>query len=165
MASFHESMSEYRRLLQKGDLQQAYRGLMEYLMGLRTYFQSRYSAYFVSGSLYAGYMDMSYFSFTPASLKQRGLKIAIVFVHETFRFEVWLGGNNKQVQAKYWKLFQESGWDRYHVVPTTKGMDSIVEHVLAAEPDFGDLEALTQQIEAGTMEFIRGIENFLTEHF
>jgi hypothetical protein len=164
MGSFHEYMREYKQQLDKGAIQQAYKGLMEYIMGLRTYFQDRYPDYFVSGSIYYGYMDMTYFSFFPASLKERRLKIAIVFLHAEFRFEVWLAGYNKQVQSKYWKLFKESGWDKFHLVPTTQGMDSILEYVLVETPDFSDPDALTGQIEASTLGFIRDVESFLAGH-
>jgi hypothetical protein len=44
-------------------------------------------------------MDMTNFSFIPKSFKQRNLKIAVVFIHEAFRFEAWLAGYNKQVQT------------------------------------------------------------------
>lgn len=161
MASFQEAMVEYRKQLDKGAIQQAYKGLMDYLLSLRTYFQTRYPAYFVSGSLYFGYLDMSYFSVIPESFKQRKLKVAVVFVHETFRFEVWLAAYNKQVQAQYWKRIKESGWDKYRLVPTTQGQDAILEHVLVETPDFSDLDALTQAIERGTLAFIREVEGFL----
>jgi hypothetical protein len=162
MTLFPESIAEYRRQLQKGLIQQAYRGLMEYIMGLRAYFQNKYPDYFVSGSIYYGYMDMTYFSFFPQSFKDRKLKIAVVFVYDAFRFEVWLAGYNKQVQSKYWKLFKESGWDRYPLVPSTKDVDSIVESVLVADPDFRDCDALTRQIEAGVLQFIADVESFLS---
>lgn len=164
MEPFHEFVREYRKQLKKGAIQKAYRGLMEYIMALKTHFKNKYPAYLVSGSVYYGYMDMTYFSFFPKSLKDRNLKIAIVFVYDTFRFEVWLAGYNKQVQAKYWKLFKESQWDKYHVVATTQGADSIVEHVLVDNPDFSDLEALTKQIEKGTLKFIKDVESFLAKH-
>jgi hypothetical protein len=164
MGSFHEYINEYRKQLEKGVIQKAYKGLMEYIMDLRTYFKNKYPDYFVSGSIYYGYMDMTYFSFIPESLKQRKLKTAIVFVHESFQFEVWLAGVNKQVQSQYWKLFKESGWNKYHIVPTTKGVDSIIESVLVANPDFSDLDALTKQIESATLKFIEDVESFLAEH-
>ena len=164
MEAFHEYMDEYRRQLEKGAIQKAYRGLMEYVMALRTHFQEKYPDYFVSGSIYYGYMDMTYFSFIPKSLQERKLKPAIVFVHEAFRFEVWLAAYNKQVQSKYWKLFKESGWNKYHLVPNTKGVDAILEHVVVDKPDFSDLDALTQQIESATREFIQDVESFLSEH-
>lgn len=164
MGSFQESTDEYRKQLEKGAIQRAYRGLMDYIMGLRSYFESKYPDYSVSGSIYLGYMDMTYFSFFPESLKRRGLKAGVVFVHPTFRFEVWLFGYNKGIQARYWKLFKESGWSKYRVPPTTKGVDSIVEGVLVENPDFSDLDALTGQIERGTLKFIEDIEGFLSEH-
>lgn len=163
MGSLNENMSEYKKQLAKGAIQKAYKGLMEYIMDLRTHFQNKYPDYFVSGSIYYGTMDMSYFSFFPNSLKQRKLKVAIVFVHEAFRFEVWLAGYNKQVQAKYWKLFKDSGWNKYPIVPTTKGVDSIVENVLVDAPDFSDLDALTKQIESATLKFIKDVESFLSK--
>jgi len=43
MGNFHESMNEYRIQLQKGAIQEAYRGLMNYIMGLRLYFEKKVS--------------------------------------------------------------------------------------------------------------------------
>jgi hypothetical protein len=164
MGSFHEHINEYRKQLEKGAIKEAYKGLMEYIMGLRTHFKNKYPDYFVSGSIYYGYMDMTYFSFFPNSIKHRKLKIAIVFLHDTFRFEVWLAGYNKRVQSKYWKLFKESDWNKYHIVPTTKGVDSIIEYILVDNPDFSDLDTLTKQIESATLKFIKDVESFLSKH-
>jgi hypothetical protein len=164
MESFHEYIKEYRKQLEKGTIKKAYKGLMEYIMGLRMHFKNKYPDYFVSGSIYYGYMDMTYFSFFPKSIKQKNLKIAIVFLHEPFRFEVWLAGYNKQVQSKYWKLFKESDWNKNHNVSTTKGVDSIMEYILVDNPDFSDLDALTKQIERETLKFIKEVESFLSKH-
>ena len=163
MSTFQGSMQAYKKLLEEGAIQEAYRGLMAYIMDMRSYLKKAYPDYAVSGSIYYGYMDMTYFAFTPESLKQRKLKIAIVFLHEEFRFEVWLSGANKQVQSEYWELVKESGWNQYRVVSTIKGMDSIVEHILVDDPDFSDLDALTQQIEKGTLKFITDVEGFLSK--
>jgi hypothetical protein len=164
MESFHEYMNEYKKQLEKGDIKKAYRGLMGYIMELRTYFKNKYPDYCISGSIYSGTMDMTYFSFNPKSIENRKLKIAIVFIHDACRFEAWLAGANKQVQSKYWKLVKESHWDKYHVVATTKGADAIIEHVLVADPDFSNLDVLTKQIERGTLKFITDIEGFLSEN-
>jgi len=78
---------------------------------------------------------------------------------------VWLSGVNRQVQEKYWKLIKENDWNKYKLVPQEgKGVDSIVEHILVEEPDFSDLDALTQQIETGTLKFIQDLESFLSKH-
>ena len=162
MATLQASMIEYKNQLQNGNIVRAYRGLMAYMQDLRTHFAKTYPDYFVSGSLYTGFMDMTYFAVSPPALKQRSLKAAIVFVHEAFRFEVWLSGANRQIQAERWKVIKTSGWDTYSVVPVITGSDAIVEHVLVAEPNFDDLPALTDRIERGTLRFIHEVEAYLT---
>ncbi|MDY6844649.1 MAG: hypothetical protein SVW57_11210 [Thermodesulfobacteriota bacterium] len=157
-------MNEYKRQMEKGVIKEAYKGLMEYIMELRLHFKNKYPECFISGSIYYGYMDMTYFSFTPESLKRRKLKIAIVFIHDTCRFEVWLGGYNKQIQSKYWKIFKESGWNKYHIPSTIKGIDSIIENILVDNPDFSDLDSLTKQIESATLTFSKDVESFLSKH-
>jgi hypothetical protein len=162
MVSFHESMIEYQNQLKKGIIQKAYRELMEYFGSLRSYFKKSYPDYSVSGSTYFGYMDMTYFAVNPPLLKERKLKIAIVYLHEEFRFEVWLGGYNKTVQKEYWDLFKEKGWEKYRIPSTIERIDSIAEYILVDHPDFRDLNTLTTQIERGTMKFITDVEDFLS---
>ncbi len=164
MESIHEYMTEYRKQLKNGAIKEAYKRLMEYIMALKTHFKNKYPDYFVSGSIYYGFMDMTYFSFIPKTLKSRNLKIAIVFIHDDFKFEVWLAGYNKQIQKKYWELFKKSDWDKYRIPLSIEGADAIIEHVLVGEPDFSDLDALTKQIERETLKFIKDVERFLTEH-
>jgi len=163
MESFNEYMYEYKKQMERGYIRKAYKGLMEYIMSLRTHFKSKYPEYSSSGSIYHGYMDMTYFPLFPKSLKSRKLKIAIVFVHAKTRFEVWLAGNNKQVQAKYWQLLKDSGWNKFRIPSTIKGTDSIVEHILVDQPDFSDLDTLTKQIETEALNFISDIEDFLSK--
>ena len=163
MLSFHDVMIEYRNQLKKGIIQKAYRGLMEYFGSLRSFFKNKYPDYAISSSIYFGYMDMTYFAINPPLLKDRKLRIAIVFLHEEFRFEAWLGGYNKTIQKKYWDLVKKRGWNKYRIPSSLKGIDSIVEHVLVENPDFRDLDALTAQIVSGTMNFIKDVKNFLSQ--
>jgi len=164
MELFHKFIDEYKTQLGKGAIQKAYRGLIQYILDLKTILAKKHPNYSVPGSLYQGYMDMTYFSFTPASLTERKLKVAIVFVYETFRFEVWLAAVNKQVQAKYWQLIRDSGWDQYRLVPTTEGEDGIIEGILVEDPDFSVPDDLTNQIESGSLKFIADVEDFLSGH-
>jgi hypothetical protein len=162
MRSLSESLAIYREQLQNGAIQDAYKGLMEYILSLKTQFKNRHPEFAVPANIYFGYMDMTYFSIVPEALKSRGLKIAIVFLHREFRFEVWLAGVNKDVQADYWKRISDSGWDKYRLVPTLKGADSILEHVLVENPNFIDPDALTNQIEQETLRFINEVESFFS---
>jgi hypothetical protein len=163
MHSIREDMDEFRGQLENGSIQKAYYALLSYMMGLRTHFKKNYPSYALSG-LYQGYMDMTYFAIIPPSLKQRDLKIAIVFNYEAFRFEAWLAGSNRKVQQKYWELVGNSQWNEYRVVTPAKGVDSIIECNLAEDFDFDDLDSLTASIEENTAEFVDRIESFLSEH-
>jgi hypothetical protein len=135
MQSFNEAMIEYKRQIEKGVIREAYVGLMEYFGHLRVYFQSNHPEYPVSSNIYYGFMDMTYFALFPEHLKNRKLKIAIVFLHDKFRFEVWLAGFNKNVQNKYWQLSRNNNWKKYHLPSTTKGIDSIMENILVDNPN------------------------------
>jgi len=162
MGSFPDSMNEYKNQLKKGYLQEAYQGLMEYMRDLRSYLQNKYPEYSGSRSIYYGYMDMTYFSLFPKALRSRKLKIPIVFVHDTFRFEVWLSGSNRNIQTDYWNLLKESNWNKYTLTPDPRAIDYVIDHILIDDPDFSDLDSLTGQIERGTLEFIRDVEGFLS---
>lgn len=164
MVSFHESMLEYKSQLQKGIIQKAYRGLMEYIGSLRSHFKSKFPDYAISGNIYFGYMDITYFALNPPLLKARKLRVALVFLHEEFRFEVWLSGYNKSIQKKYWDMVRNNGWEKYLVPPSLEGIDSIIEHILIEIPDFRDLDVLTKQIEDSTIKFIHDIEEFLSSY-
>ena len=160
---FHNAMYEYKKQLKKGDIKKAYNGLIQYFKDLRSHFNNKYPDFLVSSSIYPGYMDLTYFHFFPKSLKPRKLKIVILFIHDTFRFEVWLAGNNKKVQKKYLDLFTENNWKKYHIASTTKGVDSILDYILIANPDFREVDTLTKQIEQGTLKFIKDVETFLSK--
>jgi len=163
MGSLNESMREYRAQLQKGVIQKAYKGLMETLTRLRSDLEKAHPEYGPASALYFGYMDMSYFSLFPKKLKERGLKIAVVYLHVEGRFEVWLSGANRKVGAEYWQLFHDSGWEKYRLVPSPKGSDSIIECIINADPDFDHPETLNRQVDTAVVKFIDVIEGFLAE--
>lgn len=161
MKTFSDCVQEYRKLVKQGDVVTAYRGLMEFMATLRTHFRNRHPEFSVSGNLYFGYMDMTYFPLVPEKLKVRGLKIAIVLIHEDIRFEAWLSGTNKAIQAEYWEMFRKKRWEHYRIPESLQGRDSIVECDLAVNPGFSDPGALIRQIEERTIRFIDDITDFL----
>ncbi|HDD61841.1 MAG: hypothetical protein DRI65_13135 [Chloroflexota bacterium] len=164
MGSFSNSMDEFKKRVLKGDIIVAYQGLMNYFGYLKSHFRDEHPGYDVSGGTYFGYMDMTYFPIFTETLKKRGLKIALVFVYETFRFEVWLAAKNKKIQNEYRQIFTDSGWKKYHITAAGKEVDSILDSVLVEDPDFSDLDSLTKQIRKATQEFISDIEDFLSVH-
>jgi len=161
MSSFADAMNLYKAQLDEGDIQTAYRGLLAYLRSLKTQLKQRHPDFYLSGDIYLGQMDLSFFSFTPDSLKRKKLKVSIVFLHEAFKFEIWLGAVNKKIQLAYWKQLKKSDWHKYHLVP--EGVNSILKYVIVDKPDFSDLANLTNQIEEQSLEFIHDVEQVLSE--
>ncbi|UQZ88249.1 hypothetical protein C4J81_03090 [Deltaproteobacteria bacterium Smac51] len=145
-------VNEYRRQLEAGIIQQAYRGVMNYIMDLRNYFANKYYGDIVVGNIHHGYMDFTYFSVTPLLLKDKKLKVAIIFFHESMRFDIWLAGQSRQVQKKYWEFIKGGDWKEGAVSSSPR--DSILESVLIGRADFEDQDAMTGQIEDKAMRFI-----------
>lgn len=148
-------IEEYHKQLKAGSIQKGYLGLIMYINTLKNHFENKYQDGFVVGNVNQGHMDVSYFSFTPESLKRKKLKVIILFDHEQFYFEVGLVGQNKQIQEKYWKMFSGKNTKKYIIPPTAQ--DCVVKTALVEKPDFDDLISLTQLIDKGTMKFIQDI--------
>lgn len=160
MVRLKKDIEEFRRQLEKGSIRIAYRALLDYMMGLRAHFSGHLADSAVSG-LHQGYMDITYFALIPSWLKQRNLKIAIVFNYDDFRFEAWLAGRNRQAQRQCWRLMKRGHWPGYRLRSPAKGVDSILECDLATEFDLSSPEDLTASIEAATVAFMAEIETFL----
>jgi hypothetical protein len=160
MGSLNDHIQEYRLQLKKGHIQKAYKGIMTFMSGLKSHLENNYPDHFTS-SLYYGYMDMTYFAFTPPLLKDKKLKIAIVFLHEEARFEAWLGGSNRKIQAEYIEKLFHADIGAYHLSQVHPGVDSIIETILVEKPDFDSVDELKTQIENKTIEFIKNITALL----
>lgn len=161
MTKIQEDLAEFRRQLEIGSIQEAYRALITYMTRLRARYKNEWGEQAVSG-LYQGYLDMTYFALFPPSLKPHGLKVAIVFNYNAFRFEAWLSARNRQVQRHYWELFRDYPMNGYRLVAPASGIDSIVESLLADDFDLGDPEGLTERIETRTAAFVADMEQILS---
>jgi len=162
MQTLNDVIREYTAQLQKGQIQEAYKGIMTFMAGLKTYLQSRHTQYTTTG-LYFGYMDMTYFAFTPPELKDRNLKIAIVYLHEENKFELWLGGTNRKVQAQFIEIFKGKVIAPYKLSLVSPGVDSIIESIISEQPDFDNADELMQIIEEKTVEFANQIISLLVK--
>jgi hypothetical protein len=162
MNSLKKDIQEYRLQLSKGHIQKAYKGIMTFMSGLKSHLEKNFPDY-ITSALYFGYMDMSYFAFTPTSLKAKKLKIAIVYLHESGRFEAWLGGNNRKLQAEFIDQLGKKDIGKYTLSKAAPGVDSIIEAILVEDPDFDKLEDLKMQIENHTIEFINDMTAILDQ--
>jgi hypothetical protein len=161
MSSLNNDVQEYNHQLCKGQIQKAYRGIMSFMSELKAYLEQKYSDHAVS-SLYAGYMDMTYFAFTPFDLKNRKLKIAIVFLHEECKFELWLAANNRKTQLDYIQMLSQLHIGKYMLSKPKPGVDSIIETELVKQPDFDHPEDMKNNIELKAIEFGKEILSLLS---
>jgi hypothetical protein len=89
-----------------------------------------------------GYIDFTYFYLQNDYLKKNKLKFAIVFNHQHANFELWLLGQTKEVQIRYWKKLKDVEWVNKEVMPEY----SIFEITLLDTPDFDDAINLSESI-------------------
>ncbi|MGE5627200.1 MAG: DUF7000 family protein [Solirubrobacterales bacterium] len=162
MESMNDYINEYTKQLSKGQIQKAYKGIITFMSGLKNYMENKYPEY-TSSSLYFGYMDMTYFAFTPLKLKKKNLKIAVVYLHEQNRFDVWLAGGNKGIQAEYIEKMKYIDIGNYKLSRINPGVDSIIELQIIEHPNFDQVEDLMKKVEIKTIEFTKNILLILNE--
>ena len=152
-------LDNYKAAMQQ-EVPLVFRGLMDFMLRFRTRLLTYYPSGYAISHLSSGYLDFSYFAFTPEAVRQQKLKVAVVLNHQELRFEIWLCGQNKGVQKQYWKIFKESDWDQSNLAPTPER--SVLEEVLVEEPDFSDEAALFKSLETGIMRFNDTLTEALT---
>ena len=144
MSNFNNCVSAYKAQIDKGEIQTAYAGLVKFVMKLKSGFSKSLGAKYTFGNIFQGYMDFTYFYFTSDFLKSKKLRFGLVLNHEKMRFEIWLLGQNNEVQNYYWDKLKTSKWNKDRDV---RPQYSIVEAVLLDNPNFDDLDKLSQNIE------------------
>jgi hypothetical protein len=133
---------------------------MTFMTDLKSYLESKHPEN-ISSALYFGYMDMTYFAFTPPGLKRLNLKIAIVYLHEENRFEVWLAAGNRRTQAEYIEVFSRKNIGEYVLSEVKPGVDSVIYSTIVDRPDFDDPDGLKQSIDSITIRFANDIVSLL----
>ena len=127
-------------------------------MNLRTTFIKRLSDKYSFSGILHGYMDYTYFYYSNDFLKTKKLKLGLVLNHLEMRFEVWLLGNTKPIQKKYWELSKNTKWNNNK---NEMSEYSILEAILVEKPDFNNLDKLTEQIETKMIKASEEILDYL----
>lgn len=155
--TFNDYAALYKELLEKGDVQKAYTALIKYVLTLKSHFSKKVDKYSY-GNVSQGYMDYTYFSFFDKFLRDKELRFGIVLNHNKVRFELWLMGRNAEVQKKYWNILKATKWNENQVAMPKY---SVLEVVLVENPNFNNLEDLTQNIENGVICISEEIIDYL----
>lgn len=138
-----------------------YHQLISYMKELRLFFQKEYDTIFKLGKIYQGDPNFSYFSLTTEELKKQKLKFVIILNHKELSFSICLSGQNKSIRKKYWNIFKDSDWNKYHLAESIDNSLSIIDQTIIKEPDFNNRMSLTEQIEKESLKFINEIKNIL----
>ncbi|MBW1295010.1 AraC family transcriptional regulator [Aquimarina litoralis] len=138
-----------------------YHSLIGFMKEMRSFFSKEYETYFKLGNVYQGSPDYSYFSLTTEELKKQKLKFVIVLSHKNLNFSICLSGQNKSIRKKYWRLFKDSDWDKYHLAASIDSSLSIMDHIIIKEPNFNNKKGLIKNIEQETMKFIKELNDIL----
>ena len=135
-------ISAYREVLASGEIQETYQDLVGIFQSLRTEFSKMYQGEFSVANVLHGYIDFTCFYLQNDFLKKSKLKLAIVLNHRQAHFELWLLGQTKDVQIRYWEMLKDVKW----VNPDTMPDYSIFDIVLLAHPDFDDAKQLSESV-------------------
>ncbi|WP_339712827.1 DUF7000 family protein [Cyclobacterium amurskyense] len=158
MEPMNESFSEYQKQIRTGEIARVYKSLIAFMQSLRIYFKNNHQE-FIVGSFYQGAMDFTYFPISTKELKEKKLKFVIIFDHQEGSFEIWLAGQNKQVQSHYSGLITEKEMgDNYRA---STHPHSILEWVVLKNPDFNDPVTITNRIEEGVNVFLKDLNRVI----
>ncbi|HSI66435.1 MAG TPA: hypothetical protein VK947_03405 [Planococcus sp. (in: firmicutes)] len=160
LKNVNQLIKDYTGHLQQGEIQAAYKVILEFIGKLRSDFIKKYPDNNI-GNMYQGYMDMTYFSLTTESLKDKGLKIAIVYLHEKGAFEVWLSARNRDTAKKYEAIINSDISDEINVFHDKANRDAIIECTLTATPNFEDQALLTAIIDQGVKKFVQAVSSHI----
>lgn len=139
----------------------SYHESIKYMKELKSTFNKNHSATFKLGKVYQGNLDYSYFSLTTQELKKQKLKFVIVLNLKMMCFEICLSGQNKSIRKKYWQIFKDDNWQKYHLAESIEDSLSILDHTIIETPDFKDKSKLTCEIEMKSIKFINEIQERL----
>lgn len=153
MNNLNRHIKHYNQQLSLGHIQKAYRGIMEMMSQLKIAWDNQYPET-PSGSLYAGYMDMTFISVKPAVLSDMDLRVSIVYLHESHTFELWLVARNRKIQSQIHDLLKKKDLGHYTLSELGPGIDAIIAMTCIADPDFDNTEKLVMEIIEKTQHFI-----------
>jgi len=154
-------MNDFKVQLNKGRIQKAYRYIFEIFGDLGNELKNSNDKTITINSLYHGYLDMTYLPVITNSLKNNGLKIAVVFNYSSFQFEIWLSAINRKKRKEVLEIITNSKWKKYKTVENDENTDAIIELKIHGITKFDNKSKIISLIKKETVTFIDGIEEFI----
>ena len=158
--SLNTRIPAYKEAFASGEIQKTYQSLVGLVQNLKTEFSKKYKGEFSVANVLHGYIDFTYFYLQNDYLKKNKLKLAMVFNHPQAHFELWLLGQTKDVQIRYWEKLKGVKW----VNPETMPEYSIFEVTLLADPDFDNVQRLYESVQSAFGSLSQEIFNTLAAY-
>lgn len=150
-------LSGYKELLRTTNIVECYQEFIKLFRYVRVVLEKSMPEYKFQGSIVENGMDYSYFLFTNDHLKEKGLKIAVVFVHREFQFKVWLSGFNRKYQSKYYDLLKGKTIP-FELTDNPTRNDYILSVTLERSVDISDGSLLIKEIERVSKDLVMLVE-------
>ena len=154
--NINECIDIYKNSLQDGNIQKAYFTLTKYVSELKYRFPKEYK----TGNISFGYLDYTYFPFFNDFLRGKKLRFGIVLNHKKIQIELWLMGQNRGLQEKYWDLLKDTKWNE-HIKDMPKY--SVLELCLDSNLDFNNKDVMTDRILERVVMAAKEIEKFIQD--
>ena len=103
-------------------------------------------------------MDFSYFQLTDPDLKEKGIKIQIVFVHKDFRFEIWASGYNRKIQSRYYNHLKNQSM-KYYLNNNPEKIDYILKAEIEKNIELDNGEIVISKIKHVVLEMVDFMKN------
>lgn len=150
-------LSEYKELLQTTNLRESYQEFIKLFRYIRVALEKSMPEYKFQGNIVENGMDYSYFLFTNKNLKEKGLKMAVVFSHSNFQFEVWLSGYNRNYQSRYYDLLKGKNIP-FELTDNPTRKDYILRVKLEESVDLSDESLLIKEIKSISNKLLMFVE-------
>lgn len=152
--NINECIEIYQQLLNQGNLQIAYKALIDLVNEIKNNFDKQYQ----TNNISLGYLDFTYFPFFNDYLRINKLRFGVVLNHQKMRFELWLMGQNKAIQEKYWNLLKDTKWNEgINVMPKY----AVLELVLYDQIDFNQKQVMITTVINQAILYAKEIQEYL----
>lgn len=151
-------LETYKSLLATTELQLGYQEFIKLFRFLRIELEKELPDFSFSGNIVENNMDFAYFQLTDTDLREKGVKIQVVFVHKSFRFEVWVSGYNRKIQRYYYEKLKNKPL-KYYLNDNPERIDYIFKAKIEKNIELHSGDIVISKIKPVVLEMITFMKN------
>lgn len=153
-------LETYRNLLATTELQLGYQEFIKLFRFLRIELEKELPDFSFSSNIVENNMDFAYFQLTDTDLREKGVKIQVVFVHKSFRFEVWASGYNRKTQCFYYNKLKNQPL-KYYLNDNPERIDYIFKAEIEKDIELHSGDIVISKIKPVVLEMITFVKNHI----